>query len=112
MDIATTYRCARQSTVGPSAKARVILLKLIVVLLLFGSVMATVAVKRAERVGHYSSPHLLLYIWVSDALLIWLALWQIKRLNSSNCPYRPQTSPSFGGFAAESADSRRWPNPV
>jgi hypothetical protein len=46
--------------------------------------MSTVAVKSAERVGHYSSPHLLLYIWVGDALLIWLALWQIKRLKSSN----------------------------
>jgi hypothetical protein len=68
----------------PTDEARTILLKLIIVLLLFGSVMATVAVKRAERVGHYSSPHLLLYVWVSDALLVWLALWQIKRLKSSN----------------------------
>ena len=41
--------------------------------------MSTVAVKSAERAGHYSSPHLLLYIWVGDALLIWLALWQMKR---------------------------------
>src|ERR1700689_346565 len=64
---------------APSGEARVILLKLIIVLLLFGSAMSTVAVKSA---GHYSSPHLLLYIWVGDALLIWLSPWQRERPTS------------------------------
>jgi hypothetical protein len=83
-DIATTYGCTRQSTVAQTAEARVTLWKLIVLLLILGSAIGTVAVKGAERMGFHSPPYLLPYVWVSDALVICVALWQIKRLKKSN----------------------------
>jgi hypothetical protein len=55
--------------------------KQIIVLLILGSVTGSVAVKGAERMGAHSPPYLLSFIWVSDALTVCVALWQIKRLN-------------------------------
>jgi hypothetical protein len=43
--------------------------------------MGTIGIKGAERMGAHSPPHLLLFMWVSDASVIFVALWQIKRLN-------------------------------
>ena len=55
--------------------------KLIIVLLILGSATGTVGVKGAERVGAHSPQYLLPFIWINDALVICVALWQIKHLN-------------------------------